>query len=308
MFVGGCPRAGTTLLQNMLDSHPDIAGGPEFDHLPRIVELRALLQAGQTSGRLAAFELDVDSSVSALVADLLDHYRKRRGTRLLSEKTPENALHFAELLELFPAARAIFVIRDPRAVAASMLAVGARASRRSAPTPPYTRSVVQAIDTIAEYNDAGLGLSPHERLYTVRYESLVETPADTTRALCGFLGLEWDKAMLRPSAIAHDGSTVLDDVWYTQSMYQSDPDPARVETWRQRLGRRRQGLVESAFRLDTRLTHEWGYDLGSPTRIQRLLRADHWSLVVIRRTAFIMRQVRKGRDSLRPGAASRSRT
>ena len=40
IFVGGAPRSGTTLVQNMLDSHPDILGGPEFIHIPDIINLR----------------------------------------------------------------------------------------------------------------------------------------------------------------------------------------------------------------------------------------------------------------------------
>lgn len=43
ILVGGAPRSGTTLLQNILDSHPDIVGGPEFMHLRDFVELRKTL-------------------------------------------------------------------------------------------------------------------------------------------------------------------------------------------------------------------------------------------------------------------------
>lgn len=298
LLVGGCPRSGTTLLQNILDSHPDIVGGPEFDHLPRIVELRELLLDGHTSGRLAAYNLDVDAAVSGFVADLLEPYRTSHGARLLSEKTPENALHFAPLLEVFPRARAIFVVRDPRAVAASMLEVGSRANRQATHTPPFTHGVLQAIDTISEYNNAGLSLVGHERYRVVRYESLVEFPEQETRNLCEFLGLVWSSEMLRPASASHDGEGVLDDVWYTKAMYRSDPDPTRAHTWRDQLGRRRRLLVEAAFRSDPRLTADLGYELGSPTPLQRLLRVDAWLLPVIRKIAYLGRMVRKARSAL----------
>ncbi|OGX35566.1 MAG: hypothetical protein A3C36_02920 [Omnitrophica WOR_2 bacterium RIFCSPHIGHO2_02_FULL_52_10] len=52
IIVGGVPRSGTTLVQNMLDSHPDIHGLPEFKILIPIMRLRNLLRGWITGGMI----------------------------------------------------------------------------------------------------------------------------------------------------------------------------------------------------------------------------------------------------------------
>jgi len=89
VFVGGCPRSGTTLVQLMLDSHPDVCGGPEFDRVPDIVALRDRLRASVDSGRISVYRSkeDVDREIGQLVERLLAPYAGERGCKVVSEKT-----------------------------------------------------------------------------------------------------------------------------------------------------------------------------------------------------------------------------
>ena len=133
LFVGGAPRSGTTLLQNMLDSHPEIAAGPEFDLSEKIIELRNLLQLKIANGRIDSYlgKADADRAVAGFIEEMLLPYADRKGCRLLSEKTPANVMIFKELLEIFPAAKMIFCVRDPRAVVSSLMMVRKKAIRRN---------------------------------------------------------------------------------------------------------------------------------------------------------------------------------
>ncbi|MGB0109821.1 MAG: sulfotransferase, partial [Terriglobales bacterium] len=54
IFVGGSPRSGTTLVQRVLDCHPEIYGGPEFDFVPPIVDLFQEMRRSIRSGRIDA--------------------------------------------------------------------------------------------------------------------------------------------------------------------------------------------------------------------------------------------------------------
>ena len=221
LFVGGAPRTGTTLVQNILDSHPDIAGGPEFDNIPDIVATRNKLVYSVNAGRITDYvtEADVDRELGYLIERLLLPYLSRKNVSLVSEKTPFNAFVFRELLAMLSACRCIFCVRDPRSIAASLLAVGARAAEKSAKSPPYTRNLPDAIKLIQASYQAGFSVAAHPRLLVLVYEELVQEPEQQTRRLCEFLGISWHEKMVSPHEKKHDGDRFVDDIWYDMPMY-----------------------------------------------------------------------------------------
>ena len=240
VFVGGAPRSGTTLVQNMLDCHPEILGGPEFLNLDRIVEVRNRIQGFIARGSIDAFcsAPEADRLFARLIEDLLLPLADRHGARLLSEKTPSNALVFLELLELFPAARCVFVLRDPRAVVASMLEVGARAEAQNHRAPAWTHSLPAAVEHVRRCLIRGFAAADArpDRVHLVAYEALVTDPEAETRRLCAFLGLPWTAAMLAPSRQAHLGETPITsasrNLWYQPASFRRDPDPGGMHKWK----------------------------------------------------------------------------
>jgi Sulfotransferase family len=270
IFVGGCPRSGSTLLQNMLDSHPHIAGGPEFDFVPEIVSLRNRIHQKIVSGRISTFASQdtVDRHIGILIEGLLFPYMERHMADYISEKTPSNVLFFKELLTIFPQAHFLFCIRDPRAVLYSMLAVGdrARAQRSNMSTkpalPPYTRSVLAAIETIKRFNRAGFDVAANERVHVVQYERLVESPEAMTREIAEFLGIVWDSALITPTSYVHGGDSLIDGIWAEADTYRGNPDPARAELWQNSLPTWQRLLVEAAFGNEPEL-RSLGYPLST---------------------------------------------
>lgn len=250
IFVGGSPRSGTTLTQSMLDSHPDICGGPEFDHVPDVVELRNKLRASVDSGRISVLcsKEDIDREVGLFIEGLLLPYAESRGCKMVSEKTPWNALVFRDLLEIFPEARFILCVRDPRAVVASMLQVNKRARDKGLLSPSATRNVAAAIKTVKAVNGAGFGAARlSRRVLVVVYERLVADPEAETHRICDFLRLPWSEGMLRPGDKRHDGEKVLDGVWHYPEMYDGNPDPERAHRWRDQLTLTQEAMIVDAF-------------------------------------------------------------
>lgn len=260
IFVGGSPRSGTTLVQNILDSHPDICGGPELDNVHNIVGLRNTMLIALERGRTDLFmdKETLDERIAAFIESFLLPYADRRQRRLVSEKTPWNVLAFSELLELFPAARLIFCVRDPRAVIGSMLKVGERALSKQHDHPAFTVDLDTAIGTVQQCNDAGFKVVPHERVFVAQYEQIVSQPEPNMRRLCGFLGVPWNETILHPERLKHEGDKTLDDVWYSRSDYYKAITAADMDKWKEQLSPENIRRINDAFANDRRLA-QLGY-------------------------------------------------
>lgn len=268
IFVGGAPRSGTTLLQNMLDSHPDIFGGPEFIHLPDIITLQQKLN-GSVSRRwidLFCDQDDVNSAIRELIEGLLLPIAKDHSGCYLSEKTPGNVLVFSQLLELFPGARFIFLVRDPRAVVSSMLKVGQRAEDKGIKTAVFTENVHQATKYTAKCLEAGFRAVAADptRVSVMTYENLVTDPEAESRRLCRFLDLEWTSQMLYPEKFDHLGQRAItkhsDKIWYEAQNYNRNPDSKSLYKWQSQLSLWQQVFVTRAFAHNAEL-RKLGYAL-----------------------------------------------
>lgn len=307
IFVGGAPRSGTTLVQNVLDSHPDILGGPEFLHLEEIMKLRRAMRDTAGKGWTTEFHSldDIDGLISQVIDTLLVPIADRYGRFYLSAKTPGNVFVFEDLMDLYPRARFVNVVRDPRAVIALMLRVGARAKRKGVRLQPFTRDVGAAIRYMQQSHSAGdaAALADPERVLTVRYEDLVTAPATETRRMSAFLGVSWHERMLRPGQAAHIGEAAIttqnDCLWYSQEEYRRDLGTQSLDTWRSSLGTHHKGIITLAFaRFEP--TARLGHRLSATdlTPAERAAGAAY----------FALRRVKRGLQGLltRPGPASRA--
>ncbi len=269
IFVGGSPRSGTTLVQNILDTHPEVFGGPEFDRTRDIIELRRKLHHSIERGRIDTYcsKEKVDAALAGMIEGFLLPAADRAGKRYLSEKTPWNVLVFSELLDLFGAARFLHVIRDPRAIFASMATVAEKAHRKGVTPPPYTEDLDQAIERIRECAAAGEAarrMAPG-RVLTIQYETLVTHPEAETRRLCDFLSLPWHPELLHPGQKKHAGEKTLDGVWYDRKDFYRDPDTSRIDRWREKLASEQVARLNAAFAADP-LFRGFGYDFTADAR------------------------------------------
>jgi thioredoxin-like negative regulator of GroEL len=103
IFIVGMPRSGSTLLEQILSSHPQVTALGETAALPRLLEAGALAgDAGQ-------------AVVRALARRYLDAMRARgwRGAGRFVDKTLENYLHVGAIARMFPRAVILHAVRDP---------------------------------------------------------------------------------------------------------------------------------------------------------------------------------------------------
>jgi hypothetical protein len=280
VFVGGAPRSGTTLLRRVLGAHPEIYAGPEFDLLPALVGLRDLTQAKVREGRISAItdEATVDAAFAGAVRAMLAPRAAREGARLYAEKTPHNVTVFPQLLELFPDAKLILMLRDPRAVVASMKEVSRRHRAQGETPHPSIRDVHASALEVARLLYRGfeaLDAAP-DRVLAVHYEDLVTDPGGEAQRLCAFLGVPFAPEMIRVEAAKHDHTegeaahTVTH--WYTREEFERPVQADRLDVWRQALTAGEAGLVARLAPRHARLAR-YGLEMAPQPFATHALRA-----------------------------------
>jgi Sulfotransferase family len=220
VFVVGCPRSGTTLLQRILDAHPQLAVIDETLWITRYhgrkgyvdeegMVTRELLRALRAEKRFARLELDgaelerrVGGAVpyDEFVAMIFDLYGEIRGKPFVGDKSPGYVRSIFELHTLWPHVRFIHLIRDGRDVGLSALA-WKKADRLFEPYPTWPDEPTLTAALWWERNvrlgrEAAIFLPPGHYL-EVRYEDLVSRADAECAAICSFLELPYDEAMLR---------------------------------------------------------------------------------------------------------------
>jgi hypothetical protein len=204
-FIGGAPRSGTTWLQYLLDSHPEISCGGEGLFQKHLAEPLAALVAQRrealaTKQRevfrdLGGFPLPDDTDTQHLTgtAILLALERQASGKpcRTVGEKTPENVFFFPTLKALFPHARLICMARDPRDVLCSawhFFQAPKRAPDETAAKTAFIRLALPSLQAGARMTLDLVRRYPAD-CTVVTYERLRAAPATEAARLFGFLGV-----------------------------------------------------------------------------------------------------------------------
>jgi tetratricopeptide (TPR) repeat protein len=191
VFLLGFPRSGTTLLEVVLDGHPQVASIEEHELLTE-----AVLKFMREPLNFEPLARASESELRVLRAAYWDGVRKSGidvTGKLFVDKYPLNTLKLALIARLFPRAKVLFASRDPRDVVLSCF------RRRFKMNPamyelltlPGAAAFYAAVMRFADQARPVLGLEWRE----VRYETLVADLAHETRAICEFLGLEWQAGM-----------------------------------------------------------------------------------------------------------------
>jgi len=185
LFIVGLPRSGTTLVEQILDSHPDVAGGGELGAIPLLASRLEDYPEALTS--VSPGDLD---SMARSYLDGLDAISP--DTRYVTDKMPINTEHLGFISRLFPGARVVHVRRHPLAIGLSCYFQNFRNRNEFA----------YALDDFAHYHRHTSALMDHWKatldlpFHDIRYEALVANPEPVISALLEFCGLPWDDACL----------------------------------------------------------------------------------------------------------------
>ncbi|HSE95988.1 MAG TPA: sulfotransferase [Methylomirabilota bacterium] len=238
-FLLSTPRAGSTLLGALLATHRDVHCPPEpwlllplkaissddvvlatrYDH-----DLARLAWRTWTEGGLG------DDAVRAFAVTVYNGLLVRAAKRIFVDKTPRYYQILSWLGALFPAAKQVWLRRNPLDVVASYKHTWGISVDQTTGIilSPASFDVTVGLDTFAASFAA-----PSPRRATLRYEDLVQRPVPELASLCTFLDLPFEPAMLdygtTPDHLQAHFAHVLGD---KKLLHHHRPHAESVNRWR----------------------------------------------------------------------------
>lgn len=223
IVMAGALRSGTTLLRLMLDGHSNISCPGEFDFVVDAIEQVGtdrdvddycdFLQASRIF-RDYEFKIPNTDSFKQFVMSLCDQVRDAADKLVLPIHR-----HFKHTASLFPNAKYIHLVRDPRDVAYSVMQMGWAGN--------VWHGVKPWLDTEEDWREFKVGIDS-SRVIDIRFEDVVASPEKTLQRLCEFLEVPFAESMLDVD---------------TRSTYKR-PDATVASKWRNRSGALESGEVE----------------------------------------------------------------
>ena len=195
VFIVGMPRSGTTLTEQILARHPEMAAGGELGDLGAIASslgFRAV-DAGAFAKRLPKLTMKETKELARRYLAVLD--RVSLPAARVTDKMPHNFQHLGLVALLFPNARIIHCRREPLDTCVSCYTTQLRA---------HIHGYASDLSTLGGYYREYAGLMQHWRrvlplpVYELDYERLIEDPETESRRIVEFVGLSWDPACLAP--------------------------------------------------------------------------------------------------------------
>jgi hypothetical protein len=211
IFIVGAPRSGTSLLRNLLYSHPRLFFRSETQFIPAFYRVygnpRSRRQALKLAKKMvkmewvARWEEEIDvgemaeqDTFAEIVDNMFMQIARREGKSVWGDKTPHYVLDIDTLREIFPAARFIHILRDGRDASLSQLKANF-GPRTIFYATVYWRKCVQA--GLQSENSV-----PASQLIRILYEDLLLDTEKEMRRVCDFLELPFDLDVCTPTPVA----------------------------------------------------------------------------------------------------------
>ena len=185
IFIVGMPRSGTTLVEQIISSHPSVTGAGELRFVSQFGSPIAVGQIPANAEALTTFREEYLNSIK----------QRSEGNAIVTDKMPQNFRYLGLITAALPEAKIIHVKRDPAAVCWAN----------------YTQYFVSdtvgycySLDDILHYHELYQDIMKYwhqalpGKIYDLDYELLTENQEEESRKLISHLRLSWDDACMSP--------------------------------------------------------------------------------------------------------------
>lgn len=193
IFLIGFPRSGTTLLEQILDSHPGLQSMEERGAVAHMVNRFLSMTDGRNDALANLNPQEIADLQQSYFEEVVRNITLRTNTRLV-DKMPLNTVGVPVIWRTFPTAKFILAIRHPCDVCLSCLMQNFAVNEGMA-------SFYSLEDTVRTYAavmgawQKYVSVLPLD-FHRIRYEDLIADVEGETRKLLSFLDVEWDDAVL----------------------------------------------------------------------------------------------------------------
>lgn len=221
IFILGMPRSGTTLVEQIIASHPEVRGAGELPDLMQVA-------TGKENGDASMFPGGLQALGPEMLAGMGDRYvaslqRRAPGAHRITDKMPANFLAVGLIHLMLPKAKIIHVMRDPMDTCLSCFTqLFGSGQEYSYDLAELGRYYVDYVRLMQHWRS----VLPEGAFLDVRYEDIVSDQEAQSRRLIEYCGLEWDDACL-DFQNSKRGVKTASMVQVRQPIYQSS-----VQRWR----------------------------------------------------------------------------
>jgi tetratricopeptide (TPR) repeat protein len=196
IFLISMPRAGSTLLEQMLDQHPDIEAVGELAYVRALVRSALEIHTRRRPVTVPQMVMEMTpAEATAYGREYMHraslHWKDR--TRYFVDKMPMNWSEVPFIWRILPQAKFIEIRRNPMDCCFSNFThYFSRAHSSSFSLRNIGHAYVDKVRMIEHLHAVAPGL-----IHSIRYEELIEDPEPILRGALDYLGLEWDPAVLK---------------------------------------------------------------------------------------------------------------
>lgn len=195
----GHPRSGTTLLEQVLDSHSDISSAEEtslfHDHAYPFLSRNSPLHADVLSVLNAAQPVTLQQARKNYFRCMEAFLGTSLTGRLLVDKNPILTFLIIPFIRIFPETKLLVALRDPRDVCLSCFMQPLPLNQSAAAYLTLEGTINDYIELMSMYRILGPQI-PNESL-EIRYEDMVNNLESVSRKVLEFLGVPWDERVLQ---------------------------------------------------------------------------------------------------------------
>ena len=205
IFILGAPRSGTTLVEQIISSHPKVFGAGELDYIKQIAYEKDIAQNDRQNFPEKVLTLTNIKRDAEIYLDKISKLSSDRNIIRITDKMPVNFMYLGYILSMFPNAKIIHLKRHPIDTCLSIYFQNFNTEHK------YSFNLSNLVFWYRKYHDLMIYWKNlyGDKILSINYNDVVDNYEKTAKSMIEYCCLEWDESCLthyKSSRIIHTSS------------------------------------------------------------------------------------------------------